>query len=245
MTPVEFLLLVVAGFAAGLIGYVTGLASLVSYPALLAFGLAPVAANVTNTVALVGAGIGATASSTKELAKSGRALVVTTVLAAAGGVTGAVILLRAPGESFEALVPFLIVFAAVAMLLQPRIRLLAGTRKFPVLYPSAVLVVAVYGGYFGAGAGVIFMALTLICTSEPIWRATLLKSYLLGVANLAAATVFAFSGQVNWAAALAMGAGAIGGGIVGPHVVRRIPPSALRIAVALCGFGLAAYLWLG
>lgn len=245
MTVAHFVLLIAAGFGAGLIGYITGLASLVSYPALLAVGLPPVAANVTNTVALIGAGVGATASSTKELAKTGRSLVWLTLWAALGGIAGAVVLLRAPGETFEAVVPALIVFASVAMLLQPRIRLLAGTRKFPVLYPVGVLLVAVYGGYFGAGAGVIFMALTLICTAEPIWRAALLKSYLLSIANLVAAVLFAFSGQVDWFAAFAMAIGTVVGGAVGPRVVRRLPPNPLRIGVALCGFGLAAWLWLG
>jgi len=91
----------------------------------------------------------------------------------------------------------------------------------------------------------VFMALTLICTAEPVWRATLLKSYLLGVANLVAAVIFAFSGQVNWLAALAMGIGTIAGGTLGPRIVRHLPPNPLRIAVALCGFGLAAWLWLG
>jgi uncharacterized membrane protein YfcA len=245
VTVTEFVLLIAAGFGAGVIGYITGLASLVSYPALLAVGLPPVAANVTNTVALVGAGVGATASSVKELAKSGRSLLWLTLWAALGGIAGAVVLLRAPGETFEAVVPILVVLASVAMLLQPRIRVLAGDRTFPVLYPSAIFLVAIYGGYFGAGAGVIFMALTLICTAEPVWRATLLKSYLLGVANLVAAVIFAFSGQVNWLAALAMGIGTIAGGTLGPRIVRHLPPNPLRIAVALCGFGLAAWLWLG
>ncbi|MGB3769550.1 MAG: sulfite exporter TauE/SafE family protein [Rhodococcus sp. (in: high G+C Gram-positive bacteria)] len=244
MTVAQFVLLIAAGFGAGLIGYITGLASLVSYPALLAVGLTPVAANVTNTVALVGAGIGATASSTKELAKSGRSLLWLTLWAALGGIAGAVVLLRAPEGSFEAIVPVLIVFASTAMVLQPRIRKLAGGRTFPILYPLAIFFVAIYGGYFGAGAGVIFLALTLICTAEPIWRAALLKSYLLGVANLVAAVLFAFSGQVDWLAALAMAIGTVGGGAVGPRVVRRLPQNPLRIAVALSGFGLAAWLWL-
>ncbi|MGW5268131.1 sulfite exporter TauE/SafE family protein [Rhodococcus sp. NPDC003994] len=243
MTVAHLLLLVVAGFGAGLVGYVTGLASLVSYPALLAVGLSPVSANVTNTVALVGAGVGATASSTKELARGGRALLWSTLWAALGGLTGAGILLLAPGESFERLVPFLILVASAAVLAQPRIRLLAGSRTFPVAYPLSLFVVAVYGGYFGAGAGVVFMALTLICTAEPVWRAALLKSYLLGVANLVAAILFAFSGEVHWLAAGAMALGAMGGGAVGPRLVRRVPAGPLRVVIALSGVGLALYLW--
>ena len=101
---------------------------------------------------------------------------------------------------------------------------------------------AAAGGYFGAGAGVVFLALTLICTSEQIWRASILKSYLLGVANLVAAIGFAVFGPVHWVAAAAMAAGAFAGGWCGPPLVRRIPPNLLRVTVALAGFGLAVWL---
>ncbi|SNT04013.1 sulfite exporter TauE/SafE family protein [Rhodococcoides kyotonense] len=242
MTLLEFGLLVVAGFFAGLVGFVTGLASLVSYPALLAVGLPPVAANVTNTVALVAVGVGATANASSELAKDGKQLARYAAYSALGGLVGAVILLWAPEGSFERVVPFLVAFAALALLLQPKLRKLSGHREFPTLYPVALFVVAIYGGYFGAGAGVIFLALALLCTSDSIWRASILKSFFLGVANLVAAVIFAFSGEVNWLAALALAIGAFAGGYSGPPVVKIIPPTILRIAVALCGLGLAAWL---
>ncbi|MBY6569811.1 sulfite exporter TauE/SafE family protein, partial [Rhodococcus sp. BP-154] len=126
MTLLDFGLLVVAGFFAGLVGFVTGLASLVSYPALLAAGLSPVAANVTNTVALVAVGVGATSNASSELAKDGKQLVRFAAYSAIGGLVGALVLLWAPAGSFEIVVPFLVAFAAVALLLQPRLRLLAG-----------------------------------------------------------------------------------------------------------------------
>lgn len=111
-----------------------------------------------------------------------------------------------------------------------------------MLYPVALAVVSIYGGYFGAGAGVIFLALTLICTSLSMWRATILKSYLLGVANLVAAVVFAVTGHVHWVAAGAMALGALLGGWCGPPVVKVIPPTVLRVTVALAGLGLAGWL---
>lgn len=242
MTIVEVLLLVVAGFFAGVVGFVTGLASLVSYPALLAVGLSPVAANVTNTVAMVGVGVGALSNSAREVVDTGPRVWRWTAYAALGGLTGAGVLLVAPAGSFEATVPFLVAFASLALLLQPKIRELAGGRDLPRVFAAALFVVAVYGGYFGAGAGVIFLALTLICTSESIWRASILKSYLLGVANLVAAIGFAFFGPVHWVAAAAMAVGAFAGGWCGPPLVKRIPPNLLRVAVAVAGFGLAGWL---
>ncbi|MFE5699672.1 sulfite exporter TauE/SafE family protein [Rhodococcus sp. ACS1] len=243
MSLLDIGLLVVAGFFAGLVGFVTGLASIVSYPALLAVGLPPVTANVTNTVAMVAVGVGALSNSTREVADTGPKLWRWALYSAAGGLVGAGILLLAPAGSFEAIVPFMVAFAALALLLQPRLRALAGGRDMPRTYSVSLFVVAIYGGYFGAGAGVIFLAIALILTSEKIWRATILKSFLLGVANLVAAIGFAAFGPVHWGAAAAMAIGALAGGWCGPPVVRRIPPSVLRVVIAMAGFGLAVWLW--
>lgn len=242
MTVLGFVLLVVAGFFAGLVGFVTGLASLVSYPALLAAGLPPVAANVTNTVAMVAVGLGSTTKASAEISRDAARLTRLAVISAVGGLAGAILLLTAPEGSFEAVVPFLVAFAAVALLLQPRIKKLSGSSEFPTLYPVSLFFVAVYGGYFGAGAGVIFLALALICTSDTIWRASILKSFFLGIANLVAAILFAFSGNVNWLAAVALSIGAFIGGYCGPPVVKVIPPTILRVAVGILGLGLAAWL---
>lgn len=243
MNLLDFGFLVVAGFFSGLVGFVTGLASIVSYPALLHVGLSPVSANMTNTVALVAVGVGALANSSREVADTGPKLVRWGVYSALGGAVGALILMLAPEDSFESVVPAMIVFAALALLLQPKIRELSGGGERQGIYSAALFAVAVYGGYFGAGAGVIFLAVTLILTSETVWRATILKSFFLGIANLVAALIFAFSGHVNWLAALAMGIGALAGGWCGPPVVKKIPPSILRVAVAMAGFALALWLW--
>ncbi|WP_327151633.1 sulfite exporter TauE/SafE family protein [Nocardia sp. NBC_01329] len=242
MTVLTFCLVTVAGFFAGLVGYVTGIASLISYPALLAAGLPPVAANVTNTVAMVAVGIGSTAKAGTAINDDSRSLLVHAACAAVGGLGGAALLLTTSAEVFVAVVPFLIAAASASLLLQPKLRELAGGRSFPRLYPLATAVVALYGGYFGAGVGVMFLALILVCTSETIWRASVLKSVLTGVANFVAAVGFAVFGPVDWIAAVAMGLGAFVGGWYGPPLVARLPPTAMRIGVALCGFGLAGYL---
>lgn len=242
LTVLTFLLVVVAGFFAGLVGYVTGIASLISYPALLAAGLPPVAANVTNTVAMVAVGVGSTANSGAALAKDGRKLVLWAACSATGGIAGAALLLLTPADAFEIAVPFLLAAASVSLLLQPKLRELAGDREFPRMYPLGMMAIAVYGGYFGAGVGVMFLALILVCTSEHIWRASILKSYLTVVANLVAAIGFALFGPVHWLAAAAMAIGAFAGGWCGPPVVKVLPPTVVRVAVAICGVGLAAYL---
>ncbi|WP_068280594.1 sulfite exporter TauE/SafE family protein [Aldersonia kunmingensis] len=243
MSLADAAFLVVAGFFSGLIGFVTGLASVVSYPALLAVGVPPVAANVTNTVAMVAVSVGATANSAGELLSRGKQLVWWCVLAAIGGAIGALVLLVASAESFEAIVPALILIAAIALLAQPRLRTLAAKADLPLLLPIGIVAVSIYGGYFGAGAGVMILALFLIATSESIWSATLLKSVLLGIANLVAAVGFAFFGPVDWLAALALAVGMLVGGWCGPPTVKLIPPNVLRIAVAIAAIGLAGWLF--
>lgn len=239
----EYPFLIVAGYLAGLIGYITGLASIVSYPALLAIGLPPVAANVTNTVALLGVGAGSMTNSATELRHHHRrSLLRDAALSIVGGAVGALLLLVTSAGSFQAVVPYLIGSASLAILAQPYLRKLAGDRTFPVAYPIGVLVVSVYGGYFGAGAGVMLLALILVCTSEIFWRAGILKSFLLGLSNLIAAVGFAFFGPVHWLPALLMGLGAFVGGWCGPPVVRHSNERLLRYLVAASGVGLAIWL---
>ncbi|MEV0354570.1 sulfite exporter TauE/SafE family protein [Nocardia sp. NPDC050697] len=235
-------LVAVAGFFAGLIGYVTGIASLVSYPALLAAGLPPVAANVTNTVAMVAVGLGSTANSGSALQEDRRTLIRYAICSALGGAIGAGLLLCTPAAAFEIAVPFLIAAAALSLLLQPKLRELAGDRTFPRAYPIGIVLIAIYGGYFGAGAGVMILALVLVATASDIWRASIMKSYLLGIANLLAALGFALFGPVHWVAAPAMAVGAFAGGWCGPAVVKVLPAKPLRWVIALCGFGLAIWL---
>lgn len=247
MNPAEFVFLVGAGFAAGLIGYITGLASVVSYPALLAMGLSPIAANVTNTVSLVAVGIGSTAQSGRAMLDGDRRrLIGGIIVSLVGGTIGAVTLLITPADAFEAVVPFLVALAAVALLLQPMLRRWATSHADrPGVWLGGLLVISVYGGYFGAGAGIMVLALMLVLTSEPLWRAALSKSLFLGIANTVAAVGFMLFGPVHWWAALAMAIGCLAGGYCGPPVVKRLPAGPLRIAVAIGGLGLAVWLAVG
>lgn len=244
MSVAEWIWLLVAGVGTGLVGYLTGLASLVSYPVLLSAGLTPVVANATNTVGLIGIGLGSTARSTKMLrSRSRRDLALELAIALAGGGMGAGLLLLGGDGVFARVVPWLIVAASIAIVASPRLRTLRGEGDSPVAAKLALLALCIYGGYFGAGSGTMYLAVMLVLTSADLLVTMVMKSLLLGVANLAAAVIFIISGSVDWRAAIALGLGCLLGGNLGPAVQKHIPPALLRWGVAVAGLVLAVYLW--
>jgi uncharacterized membrane protein YfcA len=233
------ILLVLAGIGAGLTGSVAGLASLVSYPVLLALGLAPVTANVSNTVALVFSSAGSISGSRTEL--TGQAPLLRRLLLAAvcGGIVGGTLLLLAPASSFQRIVPWLIGLASIIILLPRRPpRPIAHTGKSRSLFAATALI-GVYGGYFGAAAGVLMLAALLAMTQEPMTRSNAAKNVLLGAANAVAAVAFVFFGPVRWEAVIPLAIGLFIGGRIGPSIVRKAPAGPLRFVIALAGLGLA------
>lgn len=252
--------LMLAGLGAGLTGSVAGLASLVSYPALLAAGLPPVAANVTNTVALFGVTGGTIAGSQRELRGQNarlRGLVAVSVL---GGAAGAALLLATPSEAFEAVVPWLIGGGSVLLLLRDRLRTWAAGRsraaaaaghevgsdlRRRLAWGGVVLVLGVYGGYFGAGVGIIALAVLALERVEPLAVTNAVKNVSTGAANATAAVAYIAFAPVDWSAALAVGFGALVGGFVGPAIVRIAPEKPLRWLVAVAGLFLALHLATG
>jgi uncharacterized protein len=244
----EFVFLVLAGMAAGLTGSIAGLASLVSYPALLAVGLPPVTANVTNTVALVLNAVGSVSASRPELRGQGRRLRPLLAAAVLGGAAGMVLLLLTPTGAFERIVPWLIGGASAAILVQRSPRELAAEgaahhpARDPRWLPLGTFGVAVYGGYFGAAAGVLLLAMYLLATGEGLPRSNAMKNVVLGVANGVAALGFVLLTDVAWSAALPLALGFFVGGRTGPRVVRRAPQAALRTVIAVAGLGLAVHL---
>jgi uncharacterized membrane protein YfcA len=248
VSAADVALLLVAGAAAGLCGSVAGLASLFSYPALLAIGLPAVAANVTNTVALTVTGIGSAAGSREELAGQGPRLRRFAPVIVAGGAAGAVLLLVTPAGVFERIVPILVGGAGVLLLAQPRIRVAAAssaTTAGPAGLSAGLFAVAVYGGYFGAAAGVLMLALIMVGLPVSLLQGNALKNVLLGVANTVAALGFAFVGPVAWAAVLPLAAGVAAGSYAGPAVARRLPADALRVGIGLAALALAVVLAVG
>jgi uncharacterized membrane protein YfcA len=243
-----FALLAGAGIAAGLTGSIAGLASLFSYPALLAAGLPATAANVTNTVSLAVGSLSTITSSRPDLVGQAGIARRLGLICAAGGAAGAGLLLVTPSGLFARIVPFLVAVASVLMLLGRRAPVAMGERhaEGPRRRRPGVLVgvlaVSVYGGYFGAAAGVLMLALLLNVLPESLIRVNALKNVLLGLANVIAAVGFAVFGPVSWLAAVPLTIGLLLGSWFGPPVVRRLPANLLRIGIGLAGLGLAVKL---
>ncbi|WP_375432544.1 sulfite exporter TauE/SafE family protein [uncultured Friedmanniella sp.] len=238
-------LLVLAGAGSGLVGYVSGLASLVSYPALLAFGLPPLTANVTNTVALTGVTVGSVTSARRELTGMRRRVLTFGTLGLGGGTAGALLLLRLPPGVFAQVVPWLVAFGSVVLLLRPWLRRLQAGRlheRHPLVI-AVVGVVTVYCGYFGAGAGVLLLATFSAVLPDRMARLAALRSAVVGVANTTAAVIFVLTGSVEWSAVVPLGLGAVVGSAFGPPLVRRLPETPLRVGVALAGLVLAVRLY--
>lgn len=238
--------LLVAGVGSGLIGYATGLASLVSFPVLLALGLSPLSANVTNSVALTGITLGGVTSARRELTGQRSRLLRFGAVGLLGGAVGALLLLRLPPGVFELVVPWLVAFGSVLLLLRPWLRRLHAGRlheRHPLVL-VAVALVAVYCGYFGAGAGVLLMATFGAVLVDRLARVSALRIAVAGLANVTAAVLFAVTGSVDWGAVLPLGLGAVVGSALGPPLVRRLPETPLRVVIALAGFGLAVMLHL-
>jgi uncharacterized protein len=217
-------LLLGAGAVAGIVGSAGGTASLISYPALLAVGIPPLAANVTNSVAFVAAWPGSALGSRPELRAQRPRLLRGTPLIVAGSAAGATLLLCTSAATFDRVVPFLLAFAALALLLQPQISAwLAGHRASSSRFFLAAGLVAVsaYDGYWGAGAGVMTLALLLITMKQEPARSNALKNMLLGVADVTCCVVFVLFWPVDWGAALPMAAGFLAGSMRAGHTESR------------------------
>lgn len=256
MPVLRAFLLVLAGVGGGLAGSVAGLASIVTYPALLACGLSPIAANVTNTSALVWSGVGSTLGSRPELKGQGPRLRRLIPISVVGAVGGAIAVLYTSSHTFGLVVPWLILAAALVILLSRRrppaptdpgeagpgpLQTMAVSAD-PRAIPLIVLGLSFYCGYFGAAGGVLLLAVLLAATSDTLARSNAAKNVILGMANLAATVVFILFGPLHVAEAIPLGAGCLIGSRMGPLIVRRAPAGGLRIAIALMGIGLAAVL---
>ena len=244
MIVTDVLILVGVGILAGIVSTVVSLASIVSYPALLALGIPPLSANVTNTMALMFTAVGAAAGSQRELAGQRGRLLRLGLLTALGGATGAALLLVTPSGTFELIAPVLIAVASLVLLLQPRIAGAAaragGEHSRPLRF--SVFAVAIYTGYFGAAGGILMLAVLGAMLELPLVRVNAVKNVVSGLSNGVAALGFAFFGPVRWAAVLPLAAGFLTGGWVGPSLVRRMPGQALRVVVVVCGIAVAVKL---
>jgi len=245
-TVLVALLLLPAGVIAGIIGTAGGITSLVAYPALLVVGIPPLAANVTNSVALLGSGLSSASRAAPDLVGHGATIRRWTPLSVLFSLAGAVLLVATPGELFDRIVPFLVLAGSLILLLQPSITRWQEARGHS--WSKAATVsglggVALYNGYFGAGSGILLIAL-LLFTKEPVLhRANAMKNVILIASDLLPAVLFVIVGSVVWSAAVPLGVGALIGGLIGPTVARRVDHRIMRWLIALCGFALAAWLF--
>lgn len=236
---VELPLLGIAAFIAGAINAVAGGGSLVSFPALVAAGYAAKTANVTNSVALWPGYVSGSWGYRKELRLQQRRIVALAPASVAGALTGSVVLLSTPESAFDLIAPFLIYFAAIVMMFQGPLSRLANHRglasqsydHIPAALHVAIFVLAVYGAYFGAGLGILTLALLGILLPDDIQHSNALKGLLSALINLVAVLYFVALGPVRWAPAAAMAVGALAGGFLGVGVARRLGSERLRRAV--------------
>ena len=218
---------------------------MVSYPALFAVGISPLPANVTNLVALVASGMGSTLGSRRELRNQRARLRRWALPCVGGGTVGAILLLATPSSVFDWIIPFLVASASLLLWAQPRVtrwhqaRPRRGTQAIML---ASVIGISIYSGYFGAGAGILLLAVLLVLVDQDLPRANALKNTLSLITNVIPAILFAISGHVVWAAAISLAMGAFAGGAIGPAVARHAPRRPLRIAICICGLALAGWL---
>jgi uncharacterized membrane protein YfcA len=232
-----------AAVAAGAINALAGGGTLITFPTLLALGVPPITANVTNTVALCPGFIGGILAQLKDLTGQRRRFWIFLGISAIGGVAGSILLLRTGERAFMALVPFLILTASCLLAVQGvlRIWLVRRSAKVEAKLNSetwAVILVGlatIYGGYFGVAMSVVVLTLLGWLINENLTRLNAIKQTVAFGANGAAAVLFIFSGRVAWRIALVMAAGALIGGILGGRLAGHIKPDTLRWTVVSIG----------
>lgn len=243
MDALEIVGLAAAAFIAGAINAVAGGGSLVSFPALLAFGYASKPANVTNTVAIWPGTLGGSYAYRSELSRQRTRILVLLAPAIAGGLAGSALLLSTSSDTFDAIVPFLILGGVLLILFQERIGKFTAGHRFvsqgeghaPIALIAVVFCAAVYGGYFGAGLGIILLASLSILLPDDLQHSNALKVILAGAANGVAVLYFIAFGPVRWGPAVLMAGAALAGGYLGVGVARRLGPTWLRRAVVVYG----------
>lgn len=275
----SLLLILLAGIGAGFVGYAVGASSLVSYPALLAFGIPPVLANASNTVGVVGTGIGGVMGARKELKGQAVRSITYVVIGAFGGVAGAFLLLKLDPSVFEFAAPVLILLSSLIIAINPRGRMQAkqaaadATAQLKHIEateatdatdaakratnPTAphrppeqlvqpmsqdswwvwlgVVAVAIYSGYFGAGAGTLALAMLDAAKIGPFHKINALKTLIGTGANISASVVFIIQGAVDWPAAIMLCIGCFIGGYIAPPITRKIPANIMRAAAVIAG----------
>jgi uncharacterized membrane protein YfcA len=236
-----------AAFAAGVINAVAGGGTLVTFPTLVAVGIPSVQANVTNTVALCPGYLGGARAQRAELVGLEHLVRRLAVVGAAGALVGSALLLTISDSTFEFVVPFLILLACALLLAQDRLRALIERHRphgaHPAALPAAIFAGAVYGGFFGAGLGIMMLAVLGILVAEPMRRLNAVKSTMALVINGVAALFFVFTGKVVWSIAVVMAVTSLVGGHLGGKIANRLDPTIFRVIVVIFGIAVAVKFW--
>jgi uncharacterized membrane protein YfcA len=240
VTPADLALVGGAGLVAGAVNAVAGGGTLVSFPALLAVGLPPVTANITSSVGLLSGYAGGSVAYRRELAGQRPRLRTLLPFALVGGIAGAVLLLVTPETTFRAVVPYLILLSCALLAAQPRLAAALADHRHgsPDVHWAARLGVgigAVYGSYFGAGLGVLLLAVLGILVADDLQRLNALKGVLSLSINVVGVVVFLVSAEVAWTYVVILAVTAYVGGTVGVSLARRLAPAVMRAAVVALG----------
>lgn len=259
MDPLQAALILVAGVGAGTINAAVGSGTLITFPTLLAFGVPPVVANVSNTIGLVPGSLAGAWGYRRELVGQRRRILRFGVAALLGGAVGGILLLVLPPGAFEAIVPVLIGLGVLLVITGPRISRWVAKRHGELPDPStssghrdgserwwvwpAVALLGVYGGYFGAAQGVLMIAIIGIGVAESLQRLNALKNVLVAITNGISGLIFALVADVDWQIAALIAVGATIGGLLGARIGRRLPPNVLRGVIVVVGLtALVAFL---
>ena len=246
MTWLDLLALVGAGAAAGLINTVVGSGTLITFPTLLALGVPPVIANVSNTVGLAPGSLSGAWATRHALTGQRRRVLWLGTASLLGGIAGALLLLSLPSAAFDAIVPALIGLGCVLVILQPfistrlairraRLGVDGGSVHGPILLWLAVAFVGVYGGYFGAAQGVLLIAILGIGLSESLLKINAIKNVLATIVNGIASVILVIVSEVNWPAAIAIAVGSVLGAQIGGRVGRKLPATVYRVIIVAVG----------
>jgi uncharacterized membrane protein YfcA len=239
-----------AGFIAGLMNSIAGGGTIISFPALIFAGISSISANATSTVALLPGTLAGVAGYRRLIPSVWKWIQMFAVVSLVGGLIGGILLTKTPEPLFDRLVPFLILFATILFTVGPffaRVFQLQATDTISQRWLITAIVfqtlVAIYGGYFGAGIGILTLASLGLLGFENIHEMNAVKNALAFLINAVAAIYFIAKGLIDWPAAVIVGAGAIAGGFSGAHFSQKIPQKTVRAAVTMIGLLITAVMF--
>ncbi|HYZ37521.1 MAG TPA: sulfite exporter TauE/SafE family protein [Pseudonocardiaceae bacterium] len=248
MPSLHLALLAVVGIVSGVVNALAGGGSLLLFPALLAIGFSPLAANVTNSVAQCPGYVGFALGSRRELSGQLGRVLSTTGVAIVGALAGSLLLLVLPATVFDAVVPALVALASLLLGVQPWLArwigqpASRGADRRSVLLP-AVFLAAVYGGYFGGALGILLISVLALAAHDDLRRLNAVKGILSLIISVVSLVVFALDAPVDWLAAALLAPATLIGGYLGSKVAGRLSATALRVSVIVVGLAVSIYLF--